>query len=76
MTIYILTCITGYTLISAKAYKDLDDAKIDMLNQAVAERAEFRKANRPGQYFRPGDMSFGVGDEEYCYVWNITEEEL
>lgn len=77
MKIYILTCINEEsTLVSCKPYKDPDEAKIDMLNQCVAERGEFQKANRPGQYFKPNDMSASVGDEEYCYIWNITEAEL
>ena len=77
MKIYILTCINEEsTLVSCKAYKTSGEAKIAMVNQAVAERGEFRKANRPGQYFKPSDTHAAVGDEEYCYIWNITEDEI
>lgn len=77
MKIYILTCINEEgTLVSCKAYHSSDEAKIDMVNQSVAERTEFRKADRPGQYFKPGDTKTIVGDEEYFYIWNITEDEV
>lgn len=77
MKIYILTCINEEgSLVSCKAYHTSDEAKIEMINQAVAERREFQKADRMGQYFKPGDMKTAVGDEEYCYLWNITEDEV
>ena len=77
MKIYILTCINEESqLVSCKAYRSSDEAKIAMVNQAVAERQEFRKADRPGQYLHPGDTSTAVGDEEYCYIWNITEDDV
>ena len=77
MKIYILTCINEESsLVSCKPYTNIDSAKLDMVKQAVAERDEFRKANRQGQYFRPGNMSSAVGDNEYCYIYNITEAEI
>ena len=75
MKIFILTCINESSeLVYAKAFKTLQGAKAEMFLQATAEHEEFAIAGRPGLYCDYGDMSTACGDQEYCYVWNITED--
>ena len=77
MKIYILTCINEESqLVSCKAYKSLDLAQAEMICQAMSERDEFEKIGRLGNYCDIKDMSAACGDKEYCYVWNITEDEV
>ena len=77
MKIYILTCINEEsTLVSCEVYKMLLSAQADMICSAMSERDEFEKIGRPGNYCNIKDMSASVGDEEYCYIFNITEKDL
>ena len=75
MKIFILTCINESSeLVYAVAYRTLEEAQAKMRCHALVECDEFAHLGRPGHYCNIGDMSSACGDEEQCYVWNITEQ--
>ena len=77
MKIYILTCINEASeLVSCKAYKTLQLAASDMICSVMAEYSEFKKVGRRGIYTDIRDTSAAVGDEECCYIYDITEDEI
>ena len=77
MKIYILTCISECgQLVTCKSYKRLSEAQVVMRAVASAESNVFQRIGRPGCYSEIGERVSAVGDEEYCYIWNITEDEI
>ena len=76
MKIYILTCINENSeLVSAKAYYDLLVAQSLMRKEWTVECSDFESNGRLG-YHELRDRSASCGNEEYGYIWNITEAEL
>ena len=75
MKIFILTCINESSeLVYAVAFQTLAEAQDKMKKHAKVEGEEFADLGRPGNYCNIGIMSSACGDEEQCYVWNITEQ--
>ena len=75
MKIFILTCINESSeLVYAVAYRTIAEAQDKMKKHAKVESEEFAEQGRPGNYCNIGEMSSACGDEEQCYVWNITEQ--
>lgn len=77
MKIFILTCINENSeLVYAVAHRTLSEAQSKMREHARVESEEFADLGRPGNYCNVSEMSSACGDEEACYVWDITEQEL
>lgn len=76
MKIFILTCINESSeLVYAVAFRTLAEAQSKMRQHAQVESEEFSDLGRPGNYCDIGEMSSACGDEEQCYIWNITEQQ-
>lgn len=76
MTIYILTCINECSeLVYAQAFKEFNEAQKSMDASFIVEKNDFGIRGRL-EYANLGTTSASLGNEEYCYVWNITEAEL
>lgn len=76
MKIYILTCINENSeLCFCKAYRTKEEAQLALLNQYNTEKEQWCT----GGNLDYEEITFdgaAIGNEAYCYVWDITEDEL
>ena len=76
MKVFILTCINEEsTLVSANAYRTREEAQIAMKTAFYAEKIDFEERGRL-DYADLKENKAAVGNDEYCYVWDITSDIL